>query len=42
MCGESKHDGERVCHEMFHDGIADCSVHMLVNGFGGEEIIGML
>ena len=41
-CGKSEHDGEGVGHEVFHDGIAECCVRVVINGFGGEEIVGVL
>ena len=40
-CGESEHDGEGVCHEVLHDGVTENGVHMLIHGFGREEVIGV-
>ena len=39
--GESKYDGEGVRHEVFHDGITDGSVRVVINSFGGEEVVGV-
>ena len=39
--GESKHDGERVRHEVLHDGITDGCVCVVINSFGGEVVVGV-
>ena len=39
---ERKHDGERVVHEVLHDGITESGVRVLIDSFSCEEIIGVL